>query len=239
MSVFIYLFVFRPVRSSKRHERRPVNSETLVYQFNGLPSKKMSRRKYISQNIKGQGASFKVVLADAAGLKKSERTPFQYCLKETWSLAEIQARHPDGLLIGKRGKIESTPLGAFIIHKNVIWRKSLDSTSEKITCYFQRLDCSVENNLVHKEANNLIETIKSCAEKNKLQGMCIYKNILTGNRDNMYKDLMVEFLVKSKSGKKFIPDLEKFANNVEGVGFTYGIFKRYQVIDDEEFVSNV
>lgn len=190
-------------------------------------------------------------------VKPCDKTsPFKYYTRSTLSLSEFTALHPNGIL-----KEDSTTplnangadqqgrevLGAFVLHKKAVWRRSYVSLSDtsaakekvshKVCCFIERTDHHGNNTDVHEQANFLIESFKASPVSGKyLQGLNVYKNTQTDYDRMHFPDIVIEFTVLPNSGKYFAALLKDFCLNCTTARIRFGVFKRKQIVTSPEWV---
>ena len=173
-------------------------------------------------------------------------TPFKYYTRNRMCLSEFASMNPDGVIQESEDPTK-TILGAFVVHKKVVWRKSFVSitesgpTKEKVShivcCFIERIDHDESNKQVHEQANFLIESFKAHPVSGKyLQGLTIYKNTQTDYEKVHFPDTILEFAVVPQSGKYFAAVLKDFCRDCETVKISFGVFKRKQLLTSPEWV---
>ena len=253
------------MNSIKKNERQPTNSEAIIHLFDGFyytpnnaSSRCSRRRRILKEQLEERCGDCKVTMQSMTKCIKDsdhntqKHSPFKYYTRSTLSLSDFTALHPFGVIksdVSDGGVSDQQQgreiLGAFVLHKKAVWRRSyvslsdtsvaVEKVSHKVCCFIERIDHKEQNLKVHEQANFLIESFKANPVSGKfLQGLNVYKN--TQIDRNGFPDIIIEFTVLPNSGKYFAALLRDFCADCTTVRVRFGVFKRKQIVTSPEWV---
>jgi len=246
--IYICFCFCRLLNSVIRNERHPTNSEDVIYFFEAYSDQtRCSKRKILQRQIEETCGDSKITMQATKCIKTCNAvTPFKYYTRSQMCLSELSSMHPDGVINKSDDPAKST-LGAFVLHKKAVWRKSyvsvtqISQSKEKVShivcCFIERIDRDSNNSQVHEQANFLIESFKAHPVSGKyLQGLTIYKNTQTDYETVHFPDTIIEFAIVPKSGKYFAALLRDFCTDCKTAKVSFGVYKRKQLLTSPEWV---